>query len=203
MRWVVVVSAILRDPGLAPGVSHSPGADTDPGREPGSPAASCLSLTSQHRAVRPEPGTLTLPQRTVETPVFMPVGTQGACGRFPRTTSAPPGATLVLAEYVPPARAARRQVVEKLGALHRFMGWDRPASSRLRWLQVFRSRGRPAWTRTVWSSRVTWTAAAARSPPSAPRRSSGRSAPTSRWPSITWCPGERMNQLPVTPSSER
>jgi len=68
------------------------------------------------------------------------------------------GATLVLANtttlHVRPASRSS----EKLGALHRFMGWIVRSSQTSGGFQVFSLEGRAAWTRTVWSSRVTWTA---------------------------------------------
>ena len=49
--------------------------------------------------------------------------------------------------------------------------------------------------RTASSSRATSTAPTARSRPSGPWRSSGRSAPTSRWPSTTWSRARRRREL--------
>src|SRR5205809_7973753 len=71
-------------------------------------------------------GTLTLPHGTVETPVFMPVGTQGTVRALSPNDLRDAGATLVLANTYHLHVRPGEQVVEKLGALHRFMGWDRP-----------------------------------------------------------------------------
>src|SRR2546423_10826118 len=71
-------------------------------------------------------GTLTLPHGTVETPVFMPVGTQGTVRTLSPNDLRSAGATLVLANTYHLHVRPGEQVVEKLGALHRFMGWDRP-----------------------------------------------------------------------------
>src|SRR6266851_2647441 len=146
-------------------------------------------------------GTLTLPHGVVETPVFMPVGTQGSVRALSPNDLRGAGATLVLANTYHLHVRPGEQVVAKLGALHRFMGWDRPLLTDSAAFRCFRSKGPAGWTTTAWRFRVTWTAAAARSRPSAPRRSNGRSAPTLRWRSITWCRGERTRRLPATPSS--
>ena len=70
-----------------------------------------------------------LPHGDVETPCFMPVGTQGTVRALsPRDLEAV-GATMVLANtyhlHVRPGEI----VVAKLGGLHRFMGWNRPLRS--------------------------------------------------------------------------
>src|SRR5213595_1632003 len=86
-------------------------------------------------------GTLTLPHGTVETPVFMPVGTQGTVRALSPNDLRDAGATLVLANtyhlHVRPGEG----VVEKLGGLHRFMGWDRPLPSDSGGFQVFSLEG--------------------------------------------------------------
>src|SRR3989441_3144267 len=71
-------------------------------------------------------GTLVLPHGTVETPAFMPVGTQGTVRTLSPADLHAVGAELVLANtyhlHVRPGEG----VVERLGGLHRFMAWDRP-----------------------------------------------------------------------------
>jgi len=86
-------------------------------------------------------GTLTLPHGTVETPMFMPVGTQGTVRALSPNDLRSVGATLVLANtyhlHVRPGEA----VIEALGALHRFMGWDRPLLTDSGGFQVFSLAG--------------------------------------------------------------
>src|SRR5204863_9200286 len=71
-------------------------------------------------------GTLVLPHGPVETPVFMPVGTQGTVRALSTGDLKAVGSQLVLANtyhlHVRPGEG----VVERLGGLHRFMAWDRP-----------------------------------------------------------------------------
>ena len=86
-------------------------------------------------------GTLTLPHGTVETPVFMPVGTQGTVRALSPNDLRAAGATLVLANTYHLHVRPGEEVVEKLGALHRFMGWDRPLLTDSGGFQVFSLEG--------------------------------------------------------------
>src|SRR5216110_1414100 len=86
-------------------------------------------------------GTLTLPHGAVETPVFMPVGTQGTVRALSPHDLRDAGATLVLANTYHLHVRPGEQVVEKLGALHRFMGWDRPLLTDSGGFQVFSLEG--------------------------------------------------------------
>jgi queuine tRNA-ribosyltransferase len=86
-------------------------------------------------------GTLTLPHGSVETPVFMPVGTQGSVRALSPNDLRGVGATLVLANTYHLHVRPGEQVVEKLGALHRFMGWDRPLLTDSGGFQVFSLEG--------------------------------------------------------------
>src|SRR5213594_2330220 len=86
-------------------------------------------------------GALTLPHGTVETPVFMPVGTQGTVRALSPNDLRNAGATLVLANSYHLHGRPGEQVVEKLGALHRFMGWDRPLLTDSGGFQVFSLEG--------------------------------------------------------------
>src|SRR5437773_5143844 len=71
-------------------------------------------------------GRLTLPHGSVETPAFMPVGTQGTVRALSPQDLRAVGAELVLANTYHLHIRPGETVVAKLGGLHRFMGWDRP-----------------------------------------------------------------------------
>src|SRR5207245_3952815 len=71
-------------------------------------------------------GTLEVPHGTVETPCFMPVGTQGTVRALSPNDLRAAGATLVLANTYHLHVRPGEQVVAQLGALHRFIAWDRP-----------------------------------------------------------------------------
>ena len=86
-------------------------------------------------------GRLTLPHGAVETPCFMPVGTQGTVRALSPADLKAVGAQIILGNtyhlHVRPGEG----VVAKLGALHRFMGWDRPLLTDSGGFQVFSLEG--------------------------------------------------------------
>ncbi len=87
-------------------------------------------------------GTWRLPHGEVQTPCFMPVGTQGTVRALsPRDLSAC-GATLVLANTYHLHVRPGEDVVGALGGLHRFMGWERPLLTDSGGFQVFSLEGR-------------------------------------------------------------
>jgi len=86
-------------------------------------------------------GTLTLPHGTVETPAFMPVGTQGTVRALSPADLRAVGAQLVLANSYHLHVRPGEQVVGRLGALHRFMAWDRPLLTDSGGFQVFSLEG--------------------------------------------------------------
>src|SRR3989454_8575305 len=86
-------------------------------------------------------GTLTLPHGAVETPVFMPVGTQGTVRALSPNDLRAAGATMVLANTSHLHVRPGEHVVEQLGRLHRFMGWDRPLLTDSGGFQVFSLEG--------------------------------------------------------------
>ncbi len=86
-------------------------------------------------------GALTLPHGTVETPVFMPVGTQGTVRALSPNDLRAAGASLVLANTYHLHVRPGEQVIEKLGGLHRFMAWDRPLLTDSGGFQVFSLEG--------------------------------------------------------------
>jgi len=86
-------------------------------------------------------GSLSLPHGSVETPVFMPVGTQGTVRALSPNDLRAAGATLVLANTYHLHVRPGEQVVARLGALHRFMAWDRPLLTDSGGFQVFSLEG--------------------------------------------------------------
>src|SRR4051794_16799238 len=103
-----------------PAISHQPSAISH--RSP--------AVQFELRAVDPGSaarlGTLHTPHGAVETPAFMPVGTQATVkGLLPETLRAV-GSRMVLANTYHLALRPGEEVVAALGGLHRFMGWDGP-----------------------------------------------------------------------------
>jgi len=86
-------------------------------------------------------GRLALPHGTVVTPCFMPVGTQGTVRTLSPADLKAAGAQLVLANTYHLHVRPGEQVVERLGGLHRFMGWDRPLLTDSGGFQVFSLEG--------------------------------------------------------------
>ena len=86
-------------------------------------------------------GTLTLPHGVVETPCFMPVGTQGTVRALSPNDLRAAGASLVLANTYHLHVRPGEDVVGKLGGLHRFMAWDRPLLTDSGGFQVFSLEG--------------------------------------------------------------
>jgi len=86
-------------------------------------------------------GTFTLPHGTVETPCFMPVGTQGTVRTLSPHDLRAVGAQIVLANtyhlHVRPGEG----VVAELGGLNKFMSWDRPLLTDSGGFQVFSLEG--------------------------------------------------------------
>src|SRR5215470_775660 len=82
-------------------------------------------------------GRFTTPHGVVETPAFMPVGTQGTVkgvdpGRLRET-----GAQMILANTYHLSLRPGEQTVAALGGLHTFMGWDGPILTDSGGFQVF------------------------------------------------------------------
>jgi queuine tRNA-ribosyltransferase len=70
-------------------------------------------------------GRITTPHGTVETPVFMPVGTQGSVKAVGPDDLAATGAEIVLGNTYHLMLRPGSDVISDLGGLHRFMGWNR------------------------------------------------------------------------------
>src|SRR5271170_702208 len=82
-------------------------------------------------------GRLILPYQTVETPVFMPVGTQGTVKAVPQDTLESLGAEIILGNtyhlYLRPGHEA----IRRMGGLHRFISWPRALLTDSGGFQVF------------------------------------------------------------------
>jgi queuine tRNA-ribosyltransferase len=82
-------------------------------------------------------GSLTTPHGPIETPIFMPVGTQATVKAMTPEELCAVGAQIILANtyhlYIRPGH----ELVERLGGLHRFMHWDRPILTDSGGFQVF------------------------------------------------------------------
>jgi queuine tRNA-ribosyltransferase len=86
-------------------------------------------------------GTFRTPHGTVDTPVFMPVGTLGTVKALDPDDLAGAGASMILANTYHLHLRPGDDVVRDLGGLHRFMAWDRPILTDSGGFQVFSLEG--------------------------------------------------------------
>ncbi len=82
-------------------------------------------------------GNLTLAHGTIETPVFMPVGTYGSVKAMAPNELVDSGAQIVLGNSFHLWLRPGLDVIRAHGGLHRFMGWDRPILTDSGGFQVF------------------------------------------------------------------
>ena len=66
-----------------------------------------------------------LPHQTVETPVFMPVGTAGSVKAVPQDVLESLGAQIILGNTYHLYLRPGHEVIRRLGGLHRFISWPR------------------------------------------------------------------------------
>ena len=100
-----------------------------------------LSFTVHRTAATPHGtarrGTLTLAHGTVQTPIFMPVGTYGTVKAMTPLELTGMNAQIVLGNTFHLWLRPGLDVIEKHGGLHRFMGWERPILTDSGGFQVF------------------------------------------------------------------
>jgi queuine tRNA-ribosyltransferase len=80
---------------------------------------------------------LALPHQTVETPVFMPVGTQGTVKAVPQDTLESLGAEIILGNTYHLYLRPGHEVIRRMGGLHRFISWPRGLLTDSGGFQVF------------------------------------------------------------------
>src|SRR5437899_11388570 len=71
-------------------------------------------------------GRLTTPHGVVETPIFMPVGTQATVKGLTPAQLRDSGAQIILGNTYHLSLRPGDEIIASLGGLHRFMGWDKP-----------------------------------------------------------------------------
>ena len=82
-------------------------------------------------------GTLTTPHGAIETPQFMPVGTQATVKSLTPGDLHAAGAQIILANTYHLSLRPGHERIARLGGLHRFMGWDGPILTDSGGFQVF------------------------------------------------------------------
>ena len=88
-------------------------------------------------STRARRGRLTLPHGTVDTPQFMPVGTNATVKALDPVDLETVGASIVLANTYHLYLRPGHHRIARLGGLHRFMGWERPILTDSGGFQVF------------------------------------------------------------------
>ena len=118
-----------------------------------------FSFRVTHRDGPARRGVISTAHGVVETPVFMPVGTQGTVKAMTVRDLEDVGASIILGNtyhlYLRPGDEA----IPRLGGLHRFVGWTRPILTDSGGYQVFSLAARRKVSKRAWSSGRTSTAA--------------------------------------------
>jgi queuine tRNA-ribosyltransferase len=86
-------------------------------------------------------GRIALPHQTVETPVFMPVGTQGTVKAVPQDTLESLGAEIILGNTYHLYLRPGHELIRRMGGLHRFISWPRAMLTDSGGFQVFSLSG--------------------------------------------------------------
>jgi queuine tRNA-ribosyltransferase len=98
---------------------------------------SAFDFRVTHRHDLARRGQMHTPHGVVETPAFMPVGTQGTVKAVTMRDLHDLGAEIMLANTYHLALRPGEDRVARLGGLHRFIGWDRPLLTDSGGYQVF------------------------------------------------------------------
>ncbi len=96
-----------------------------------------MTFDITHRDGGARRGVLTTPHGVIETPVFMPVGTQGTVKAMAPRDLEDIGATIVLGNTYHLHLRPGDSLIARRGGLHRFMGWTRPLLTDSGGYQVF------------------------------------------------------------------
>jgi queuine tRNA-ribosyltransferase len=103
---------------------------------------SARAFTLLARDGRARAGRLTTVHGEVETPAFMPVGTQGTVKALTPAEVRTTGAQIILGNTYHLYLRPGLEVIGRCGGLHRFMGWSGPILTDSGGYQVFSHRGR-------------------------------------------------------------
>jgi queuine tRNA-ribosyltransferase len=96
-----------------------------------------FTLHHQDTSTSARAGSLTTPHGVVETPAFMPVGTQGTVKGVTIDQLRATGAQMILGNTYHLALRPSADVVEAMGGLHKFSGWNGPILTDSGGFQIF------------------------------------------------------------------
>jgi queuine tRNA-ribosyltransferase len=86
-------------------------------------------------------GVITTKKGTIETPVFMPVGTAGAVKALTGALLEELGARVILGNTYHLFLRPGKEIIQAFGSLHRFISWDKPILTDSGGFQVFSLKG--------------------------------------------------------------
>jgi queuine tRNA-ribosyltransferase len=86
-------------------------------------------------------GVITTKKGSIETPIFMPVGTAGAVKALTGAFLEELGAQIILGNTYHLFLRPGKEIIQTFGSLHRFMGWDKPILTDSGGFQVFSLKG--------------------------------------------------------------
>lgn len=96
-----------------------------------------FSLIARDPGSRARAGQITTPHGTIQTPVFMPVGTQGTVKTLTPSELEECGTEVVLGNTYHLYLRPGHDLIRRMGGLHRFMSWPRPILTDSGGYQVF------------------------------------------------------------------
>jgi queuine tRNA-ribosyltransferase len=96
-----------------------------------------LEIIKKSNKSKARAGKLTTPHGTIDTPAFMPVGTQGAVKAVTPLQVKEIGAQIILCNTYHLYLRPGTEVIKKAGGLHEFIGWDGPILTDSGGYQVF------------------------------------------------------------------
>ncbi len=100
-------------------------------------SATTFELISKDPGSAARLGSLTTTHGTIDTPIFMPVGTQATVKAMTPEELVEVGSQIILANTYHLYLRPGHELIERLGGLHRFMHWDRPILTDSGGFQVF------------------------------------------------------------------
>ncbi|WP_298272896.1 tRNA guanosine(34) transglycosylase Tgt [Geobacter sp.] len=96
-----------------------------------------FTLRKMDKSTSARRGTLVTPHGTIETPIFMPVGTHAAMKAMTPAQVKETGAQIILSNTYHLHLRPGEELVARAGGLHRFMAWDGPILTDSGGFQVF------------------------------------------------------------------
>ncbi len=91
-----------------------------------SPISFEVLARAEGEGTRARAGRLQTPHGVIETPIFMPVGTNATVKSLDPDDLREVGASIILSNTYHLSLRPGHERIKRLGGLHRFMGWDRP-----------------------------------------------------------------------------